>query len=325
MSSRTGKSASGFGPPERRASGGGDLPGDANAPPVFLVHRPARQTAPFVYNTPHSGRYYPPDLLAATHLTESALRSSEDCMVDRLFAAAPTLGAPLFAVQYARAYVDCNRERHELDPALFDGPLPADANVRSDRVRAGLGTIPAVVAANRAIYRRPIPIEDGLARIARVYEPTHDGLSALLAETRESFGHVVLIDCHSMPSGRTFGRFAPRQRDDIVLGDCHGQSCAPELSRAAAAILRELGYQVALNIPYSGGYNTQHYGRPRFGMHALQIEINRALYMDERSYNPTARFERVAEDLARFMERLHALPAALFRRPDGGIWRESAE
>lgn len=245
-------------------------------------------------------------------------------MVDRLFAPAPQLGAPLLAVNYARAYVDSNRERHELDPNLFDGALPADVNSRSDRVRAGLGTIPAVVAANRAIYRRPLPVAEGLARLARVYDPVHGALGALLAETRARFGFVVLIDCHSMPSGRTFGRFAPRQRDDIVLGDCHGASCAPELSRAAAAILREFGYRVARNMPYSGGYNTQHYGRPTFGMHALQIEINRALYMDERTYRPNAGFDRVARDLARLMERLHALPAACFGT-DPGLWRESAE
>lgn len=320
-------------PPHQGANTGGNLPdeekdraerADSEAPPVFRIFRPVRQAAAFVYNTPHSGSYYPPDLLAATHLSPAALRSSEDCMVDRLFAEAPALGAPLLAAQYARAYLDSNRERHELDPSMFDGPLPPDANTRSDRVRAGLGTIPAVVAANRAIYRNPISISEGLARIARVYDPIHDALGRLLAETRETFGYAILIDCHSMPSGRTFGRFAPRQRDDIVIGDCHGVSCAPELSRAAAATLREFGYRVALNIPYSGGYNTQHYGRPRFGMHALQIEINRALYMDERTYSPTSRFEEVARDLTRMMEQLHALPAALFQRLDRG-WRESAE
>ncbi len=263
---------------------------------------------PFVYNAPHSGTFYPPEFLGASRLPLSALRSSEDSFADRLFARAPQLGAPMLRVNYARAYVDTNRGPTEIDTRLFDGDLPVAANARSDRVRAGLGLIPSVVAAGQKIYDGRLPAAEAITRIERVYRPAHRQLDALIEETVAAFGCMVLIDCHSMPSGTTLGRDAPRQASDVVLGDAHGQSCAAIVADVAAATLRDCGYRVALNAPYAGGYNTHCYGRPDAGRHALQIEINRALYMDERRFEPTGDFSRVRADMERLMEALHAIP-----------------
>lgn len=298
-------------------------------PPFTIVH-PQHQSAGFLYNTPHSGTWYPPDLLALSPLPLGALRSSEDSFVDRLFAAAPRLGAPLLAVNVARAYVDTNREPYELDPFMFTGPLPLEANAESERVHAGLGTIPRIVAGNQRIYNRRLPIADALKRIRTIYEPVHRALGGLIEDTRSRFGHAVLIDCHSMPSGSTFLRLPVRPAADIILGDRFGTSCTPALIDAADRTLRGLGYRVARNQPYSGGYNTQHYGRPRLGVHALQIELNRALYMDEKRFEPTAGFGPLARDLETLMAHLHQLPATVFapRRAaaqDDARFQESAE
>ncbi|MDA5192871.1 N-formylglutamate amidohydrolase [Alphaproteobacteria bacterium LMG 31809] len=293
-------------------------------PPPFAIAHPQLRSAGFVYNSPHSGSWYPPDLLDLSPLPLATLRSSEDSFVDRLFAAAPKLGAPLMMVNVARAYVDTNREPYELDPFMFSGELPQNANFDSDRVMAGLGTIPRVVAGNRRIYTRRLPIQDALQRIRTIYIPIQKALSGLIEDTRKRFGHAVLIDCHSMPSGATFLRLPLRASADIILGDRHGTSCAPALIDAAEDCLRGLGYRVTRNLPYSGGFNTQHYGQPLLGLHALQIEINRALYMDEKRYEPTAGLAPLSRDLQLMMAALHALPAPLFRAPSIP-YQESAE
>ncbi|RMF07963.1 MAG: N-formylglutamate amidohydrolase [Alphaproteobacteria bacterium] len=285
------------------------------APPPFEVISPERQSTPFVYNAPHSGTYYPPELLARTCLTLPELRSSEDSYADRLFATAPGKGAPMLRVNYARAYVDTNREPTELDARMFHGPLPVAANPHSERVRAGLGLIPGVVAGRQHIYRERLPPADVITRIDRVYRPVHQQLQQLMDTTFARFGCAVLIDCHSMPSGITLGRQAPRQSADIVLGDAHGRSCARVVADVAATTLRRLGYQVAVNVPYAGGYNTHFYGRPSAGRHALQIEINRALYMDERSYELTAGFTRLCGDMERLIDALHAIPVGALHPP----------
>jgi N-formylglutamate amidohydrolase len=242
---------------------------------------------------------------------------------------APGLGAPLLKVNVARAYVDTNREAYELDPFMLLGPLPIGANTDSERVQAGLGTIPRVVAENQRIYNRRMHVSEALQRINRVYLPVHKALADLIESARQSFNHAVLIDCHSMPSGSTFLRQPFRAGADIVLGDRHGTSCAPALITAAESWFRTAGYRVVRNRPYSGGYNTQHYGRPAAGLHALQIEINRALYMDERLFQPTAGMIPLMADLKMLAETLHALPASLFlprgmADPDASF-RQSAE
>lgn len=251
-------------------------------PPPCEVLAPQRQTLPLVVASPHSGAYYPPDFVAASRLDPVALRRSEDSFMDEIFSEAPRLGAPLLRALFPRAYVDTNREPYELDPAMFANSLPGYANTRSPRVAAGLGTIARVVATGREIYRDKLRITDALDRIHGLYQPYHGALRRLIAETRDSFGYCVLLDVHSMPSvGGPMDADAGRSRVDMILGDVHGASCSPGVVEAAERALRDLGYMVTRNNPYSGGFTTQNYGRPRRGVHALQIEVNRALYMDE--------------------------------------------
>jgi N-formylglutamate amidohydrolase len=226
-------------------------------------------------------------------------------LVDRLFAPVVKLGAPLMSAVYPRAYLDVNREPYELDPKMFAGRLPAYANVRSLRVAGGLGTIPRVVSDAANIYKGPLPVEAGLARIERIYRPYHDTLRRLLAQTHVHFGVAILIDCHSMPSNIRGG--PARVRPDFVLGDRFGGSCMPELTDCCAATLQRLGYTVCRNKPYAGGFITEHYGRPSRGLHALQIEVNRGLYMDEYRLEPHRGFERLSSDLAALAGSLLAL------------------
>ena len=207
----------------------------AALPLACEIDAPIEQTVPFVFNSPHSGRFYPHDFLAATCLDKSEIRRSEDFLVDRLFAPIVGLGAPLMSAVYPRAYLDVNREPYELDPKMFAGRLPSYANVRSLRVAGGLGTIPRVVSDSANIYRGPLPVEEGLSRIERIYRPYHDTLRRLLAQTHVAFGLAILIDCHSMPSNIRGG--PTRMRPDFVLGDRFGASCMPELTDCASATL----------------------------------------------------------------------------------------
>ncbi|MCW5717808.1 MAG: N-formylglutamate amidohydrolase [Bauldia sp.] len=274
------------------------VPGEFENGTAFEVLRPVRQTVPVVLNSPHSGRSYPASFLAASRLDAATIRRSEDGFVDELFRPAVAMGAPLLRALFPRAWLDVNREPFELDPRMFAGTLPPYANSRSTRVTGGLGTIPRVVADNEEIYPGPLPIADGLARIDEVYVPYHRTLRGLIDTTVESFGAALLIDCHSMPSSVRAANL--RGRPDIVLGDRHSTSCSPELSDAAEGILVRLGYDVSRNRPYAGGYITEHYGRPANGVHALQIEINRALYLNERTLEKTGGFPRLLANLTVF-------------------------
>lgn len=274
--------------------------------PPLEVLEPRPQRLALVVASPHSGAHYPPEFLAASRLDPVALRRSEDSFVDDIFGAAPALGAPLLRATFPRAYIDPNREPYELDPAMFADALPGYANTRSPRVAAGLGTIARVVATGREIYRDKLRIADALDRIHAVYRPYHGALRRLIAETRESFGCCVLVDAHSMPSvGGPMDADAGRPRVDVILGDVHGASCAAVVTDTAESILRELGYAVTRNNPYSGGFTTQNYGRPRRGIHALQIEVNRGLYMDEEA------IERKEDSIARLRRDMQAVLSAL--------------
>jgi N-formylglutamate amidohydrolase len=273
--------------------------------PPFEITAPAEQLLPVVFNSPHSGRCYPADFLAASCLDERAIRRSEDTYVDDLFAAAANFGAPLLKANFPRAWLDVNREPYELDPKMFAGSLPTFANVRSVRVAGGLGTIARIVSESEEIYSRPLTVEEALARIENVYKPYHRALRQLVAETHVTFGFAVLIDCHSMPSAVRGGH--SRLRPDIVLGDRYGTSCSSELTDAAAQILSRLGYSVSRNKPYAGGFITEHYGQPAKGLHAMQIEVNRCLYMDERTLQQSSGFQRLKADLTRFVESLARL------------------
>ncbi|MBV9863079.1 MAG: N-formylglutamate amidohydrolase [Alphaproteobacteria bacterium] len=266
------------------------------------VRRPPAPLLPLVLASPHSGCDYPPDFVAASRLDPLALRRSEDSFVDQIFSAAPQLGAPLLAARFPRAYLDVNREPWELDPSMFADTLPNFVNARSPRVRMGLGTIARVVASGEEIYAGKLRFAEAERRIEELYRPYHDTLRALVGDTAAEFGGCLLIDCHSMPSAA--GVAAGRDGADIVLGDCHGAACAPQVLEAARSFLTGRGFGVAINSPYAGGFTTDHYGDPQHARHALQIEINRGLYMDERSYCRRPFFERLATEMAGLIGRL---------------------
>lgn len=270
--------------------------------PAFDLSRPERQTCPLVFASPHSGRDYADDFLASTRLDATAIRRSEDAFVDELFAAAPAFGAPLLAARFPRAWCDANREPWELDPGMFDTPLPSWVNSASPRVGAGLGTIARVVATGEAIYRHRLSFWEAEQRVRTCWEPYHAALAGLIAATREQFGLCLLVDCHSMPAHPAQANDPP----DFVLGDVHGTACAPKVTRVVEAGLQELGYRVRRNDPYAGGYITRHYGRPREGIHVIQMEIARPLYMDEQHILRSPNFGHLQAGLSLLIERLAA-------------------
>jgi N-formylglutamate amidohydrolase len=272
-------------------------------PPIEIL-APAEQQIPLVLASPHSGADYPADFLLAARLDPLMLRRSEDSYVDEIFAAAAGLGAPLLRARFPRAYLDPNREPFELDPAMFADELPSYVNTRSPRVRVGLGTIARVVATGEEIYARKLRFAEAVRRIDRLYRPYHRALRQLLAATRERFGFYLLVDCHSMPSAIGQGDRGPRRSTDIVLGDWHGTACDPLVTETAHRVLSDKGYAVVRNAPYAGGFTTVHYGKPLEGGHCLQVEINRSLYMEERSFARKPFLKELARDM-------HDLAAAL--------------
>ena len=281
----------------------------------FRLERPVRQTAPFVFASPHSGRSYPDSLLARTRLDATTLRRSEDAFVDELFAGAVGLGAPLLAAQFPRAFLDVNRSAAELDAGMFDGTLGVPVDAPSPRVAAGLGVIPRIVRDGAEIYRGKLKSGEADVRLEQLYRPYHRALAGLMAETRARFGVAVLIDCHSMPSALSV--------PDIVLGDRYGASATPALTaHAEAAFLRE-GFSVARNTPYAGGHSTVLYGRVASGCQALQVEINRALYLDEDRIAKRPSFDMVRVRLTRAIQSLVAVPVSMLGRP--GALPEAAE
>ena len=280
----------------------GELPRPSSAAGILDVQQPVARSLPLVLASPHSGSDYPADFLAAARLDPLSLRRSEDSFVDELFGAAPLLGAPLLSARFPRAYVDVNREAYELDPGMFSDALPRFVNASSPRVRMGLGTIARIVASGEEIYAEKLRFAEAKRRIECLYRPYHQVLRRLVEETEALFGGCLLVDCHSMPSGA--GSACGQNGADIVLGDCHGVACAPQIVVAAHRFLAERGFAVAINTPYAGGFTTGHYGRPSVRRHALQIEINRALYMHECSYHRKPHFARLVQDLAELVERL---------------------
>jgi len=265
---------------------------------------------PVVLASPHSGAYYPRDFVENAALELAALRKSEDCYVDELFADGPNLGIPLLRALYPRAYVDLNREPYELDPDMFDHPLPAHVNTTSTRVAAGLGTIPRIVGNRREIYRGRIPFAEAERRISGVHKPYHQALRGLIARARAQFGFCILLDCHSMPSsGLPMDPNGDGRPVDIVLGDRNGLSCHSSLHGVVSTALMSAGYKVIRNNPYAGGYTTQHYGNPADGVHVLQIEINRALYMDETTLQRRPGFARLRDQLVALLRRVVAYSA----------------
>jgi N-formylglutamate amidohydrolase len=273
----------------------------------FELTLPARQATPLIVASPHSGRIYPQEFAGQSCLAEAILRQSEDFGVDQLVAAAPKLGVPLLSALFPRVFVDPNREPTELDQEMFAEKLAMPVNSASPRVLAGLGVIPRLAANEQEIYRAKLPRPEAERRLDLFYRPYHRALGDLVAATKRQFGACVLLDCHSMPSaGAWMDGLHSRQRIDVdyVLGDCFGVSCAERITATAEAYLAERGAKVRRNNPYSGGYVAQAYGRPGQGVHVLQLEINRALYMNEASLEPLQAFAAVQDVLHGLIERL---------------------
>ncbi len=274
--------------------------------PPFDVLEPKNWRAPVVFNSPHSGRVYPRDFLATTRLDLSTLRRSEDSFVDELIAGVVERGYPVMRAHFPRCYVDVNREPYELDPRMFSGRLPSFANTRSMRVAGGLGTVARVVGDAQEIYDQRIAVDEALQRIESLYKPYHRALRRLFTQAQRDFGAGILVDCHSMPSAA--GGKDDRPRADIVIGDRYGTSCVPIVAETVEQTLRALGYSVSRNKPYAGGFITEHYGNPVAGAHAIQVELNRALYMDERRYDRSENFATVAQDLETLAEEIAQIP-----------------
>lgn len=257
----------------------------------FHLIEPDRLTTGAVFNSPHSGSNYPAELIRRTRLDRLQLRASEDALVDQLFASAAHHGAPLLAARLPRAWVDLNRSPAELDPALIEGVRAKGVN---QRIAAGLGVVPRIVSEGAAIYSGKLSLAEAEERIRAVHAPYHAHLEALLWRARSRFGAAVLFDCHSMPTEAL--RTAPRVRGrmpDIVLGDRFGASAGRDVVAETQAAFERAGFIVGRNTPFAGGFITQRYGRPAQGLHAVQIEIDRGLYLDQQRIEPSDQFEEV--------------------------------
>jgi len=279
---------------------------DGEVSPPFEIVEPAEWRAPIIFNSPHSGSAYPNAFLTASRIDLPTLRRSEDSFMDELIADLSGRGFAVIRVHFPRSYVDVNREPYELDPRMFIGRLPSFANTRSMRVAGGLGTIPRVVGDGQEIYRERLAVDDALGRIETLYKPYHRALRRLINKVHQAFGTVVVVDCHSMPSIGV-SRDEPR-RPDMVIGDRYGTSCAALLSDTVEETMSRLGYSVGRNKPYAGGFITEHYGNPASGLHTIQLELNRAIYMDERRRERGPRFAQVAADFASLADALAAVP-----------------
>lgn len=268
-------------------------------PSAVQIFEPENPVSGVVFGSPHSGRLYPPDLLSSTALDTLALRSSEDAFVDLLLAEAPRIGAPLITTQVPRAYVDFNRAETELDPALIEG---APRIAPNPRIGSGLGVIARVVAGGKPIYRGKLALAEAERRIATYWRPYHAALEALLARQRVRFGRTILCDVHSMPSDASNGGLLRSiRRPEVILGDRYGHSCDPALMAEIESVWRRAGFRVARNAPFAGAYILQRHGRPAQGVHAIQIEIDRALYLDEDRVAPGPHFNSFAEIMAAIM------------------------
>ena len=264
---------------------------DDDAFVVMLPQTPGR----FVFASPHSGTVYPPGMGADPALPEASLRSAEDALVDRLIAPGVDLGATVVLGRLGRAWVDLNRDPADLDPVLIEGA--ADASI-SARTAAGYGVIPRLTGDGRALYDRRLTLAEAKERIARTHAPYHAALAEGMRTARDRHGEAVLVDWHSMPARATQGAGGARG-PDVVLGDRHGSSCSAELTRRLRRAFEALGWRVALNQPYAGGWTTQRWGRPSEGFHAVQIELNRALYFDEAARAPGPGWSRTEKGVAR--------------------------
>lgn len=291
----------------------------------FEIVAPARWTAPMVFNSPHSGSELPSHFLTMSTLSARQLRASEDSHVDQLFSGCIEAGAPMMRALLSRSYLDLNREPYEFDARMFGEKLPGFVNCASPRVASGLGTIPRTVGDGVLIYKDSLMFAEAVNRIETVYRPYHRALGALLDEAFNSTGLALLVDCHSMPSSAVHHMRGPQgQSVDAVLGDRFGSACSAEISAIVEASLTSAGLKVSRNKPYSGGFFTENHGRPRYQRHALQIEINRALYMNETSHEKNASFDLLQAALTDTSHQLAAWLKSQTGDSDAG-YAEAAE
>ncbi|MFT8633993.1 N-formylglutamate amidohydrolase [Novacetimonas hansenii] len=276
--------------------------------PPYEVIPPGASISPLVVASAHSGRDYTDRFLKQSRLSPAALRRSEDCFVEELLHSAPLYGAPLLHAHFPRAYCDANREPWELDPSMFRDALPDWCNTSSKKVQAGFGTIARLVGNGGPIYCHSLNFEEAERRIRECWYPYHAALLHLIEASVARHGLCILLDGHSMP------RQGGRDSADFILGNAWGTSCAPEIIAMVEKILTEHGYRVARNMPFAGGYVTRHYGRPRRGVHALQMEISRHLYMDERTLERHDGFPVVQQVLSRVMAELSGLAHHMARQ-----------
>lgn len=263
----------------------------APSPPPFVIHPAVGEAGGMVFASPHSGGWLPNDMGVMADLSWMTLRSAEDVEVDRLVSSGPGLGVPLIEARVSRAYVDLNRAPDELDPALIDG---VEGSL-SAKVAAGYGVLPRRAGDGSPLYARRLSASEAAARIARVHTPYHAALAELMREARDRHGTALLLDWHSMPSRAAGGPRGP----DVVLGDRHGASCTAGVTRRLRSLFEGVGWRVGLNQPYAGGHSTQLWGRPADGFQAVQIELNRALYLDEATVEQSADFGRCRAVLTR--------------------------
>lgn len=271
----------------------------------FRLFPPEHPYVPVIFTSPHSGRVYSPDLMAGVRLGADRLRRSEDCYVDELFSAAPRHGAALLTANFPRVLCDANREPWELDPAMFADPLPDWVNTTSTRVGAGLGTVARLAATGEPIYAQKLPFSEAERRIATYWRPFHDMLARRVEDVRARFGYCLIIDCHSMPSSAQMRRGGTHPAD-FVLGDLHGASCSPRVTRLVESLLGSRNFRVRRNDPYAGGYITRHYGRPVDDLHVLQIEVARSLYMDEETFERLRAFSFIRRRMGEVIEAITA-------------------
>lgn len=272
---------------------------------AFSLVFPAERTSPAIFASPHSGRDYPDRFFAQSQLSATALRSSEDAFVDLLFGSAPEYGCPLLCALSPRAFVDINRCPSDLDPEVISGIAKPG---RKSRTRQGLGIIPRVVGDGRLIYRKKIGLAEAEQRIETYYRPYHEQLSRLMDESIELFGQAILFDCHSMPSKAISDiSFEFGKKPDIVLGDLHGASCSENISGEAREIFEAAGFRVGMNTPYAGAFVAENYGSPSINRQVLQIEIDRSIYMDEKSISPNGNFRSVKQAIGLAVRRLASI------------------
>lgn len=270
---------------------------DLRAQPLLLL-QPERQTSALIFTSPHSGRLYPAAFARQTRLDPLTLRKSEDAFVDELFDCVAGFGSPFLAARFPRAFIDVNRAPGEIDGSMFEGPIACWVGPRTPRVAAGLGVIPRIVRDGVEIYGARLPGREVLFRFENFYRPYHAMLTRLIEQTRELFGVAIIVDCHSMPP--------PAKGTEIVIGDCYGESALPGVIAQAHATLTSLGFSVARNAPYAGGYTTKLYGKPESGVHALQIEVSRTLYLNETTLEKSPDFTPAKDRLRQFARALTA-------------------